>query len=478
MPEWETYVQRLLGVTLASSRSERPLHVFARGDGSEEADLWRDLLMDAGVQVTLGEPGSDLVALVSALRDVEDGAMIALLEVGDRPRPELLPAVEALDLGAADVVLFDQFVVGGDSVFPLLLPGVDPLHGRDCDYWYGRALVRAGFLRDAASAGATDPQEVVREAVVCGAGTVRHLPLPLVGLPGMPTLGLRGRSTSAPEPTSSVGVVICTHNNAPMLVALCAQLLAEPSVADVVIVSNNTSEPEALAALEQLAVLDGVTILRFDEPFNFSRQCNLGARVVHGEQLLFLNDDIVALDPGWVAAMRRWVVDAPNTVVGPLLLYPDETLQHAGMYFGVRGSAGHYLRRRHLHEVESRADLQAAREVSCLTGAALMVDRGLYEQLNGFDPMLATYLQDVDLCLRLRASGARLVLDPTVRLVHHESVSVEKSLESPRTQRIRGLEFDYFCKRWPRAVEVEDLLHPLLSLGDESMRTLRGSLRS
>ena len=116
-------------------------------------------------------------------------------------------------------------------------------------------------------------------------------------------------------------------------------------------------------------------------------------------------------------------------MTGPLLLYPNETVQHAGMFLRsglslrYHGIAGHTLRLAHLPKGDYLFMTQAPREVDCLTGAALVTDRQLFDDLNGFDPLLGVLGQDVDLCLELRSQGLRNIFTPRARFYHLESRS-------------------------------------------------------
>jgi GT2 family glycosyltransferase len=93
--------------------------------------------------------------------------------------------------------------------------------------------------------------------------------------------------------------------------------------------------------------------------------------------------------------------------------------------------------------------------------------------LNGFDPMLATYLQDVDLSLRALYSGYELILDPRAILIHMESVSVNPTLHSTAVSQTRVREHNYFNIRWAKAVTHDAWMNPLFDPMDESLASLR-----
>jgi GT2 family glycosyltransferase len=117
--------------------------------------------------------------------------------------------------------------------------------------------------------------------------------------------------------------------------------------------------------------------------------------------------------------------------------------------------------------------LCAPRQVSCLTGAALIMSRTIFDNLNGFDPMLATYLQDVDFSLRVLNSGFKLVLEPRALLFHMESVSVKPELVKENVGRVRGNEYNYFNERWGSMIHTDEWMNLLIERSDESLRSLK-----
>jgi ADP-heptose:LPS heptosyltransferase/GT2 family glycosyltransferase len=158
-------------------------------------------------------------------------------------------------------------------------------------------------------------------------------------------------------------------------------------------------------------------------PFNWSRVNNQGALRATGELLLFLNDDIACVEPGWLEAMLAHVVRPEIGVVGARLLYPGGThVQHAGIVLTQAGG-------RHLfHGSDAGAAgpfglAQVERNVSAVTGACLMVRGQLFKRLGGFDERLAIVGNDVDLCLRCGEIGLRNLIAPAATLAHHESPS-------------------------------------------------------
>jgi GT2 family glycosyltransferase len=138
--------------------------------------------------------------------------------------------------------------------------------------------------------------------------------------------------------------------------------------------------------------------------------------------VLFLNDDIEITEPDWLETLVGQAQVDRVAAVGALLFYPDGRLQHAGVSLSRTGPSHVYLRR----ALDLRDDvgrLQAAHDVSACTAACLLVSRAAFDEVGGFDTRFAVAFNDIDLCLRLRERGYRIVLAPLARLVHAESTS-------------------------------------------------------
>ncbi len=194
---------------------------------------------------------------------------------------------------------------------------------------------------------------------------------------------------------------------------------------EVLVLDNNSSdkatEPYYQEAEERFT---GLSVLRYPGPFNFSAICNFGAKRAKGEYLLLLNNDVEILSDGFVRELLSYSQRPDVGAVGAKLYYPDDTIQHAGLFIGLGGTAGVS------HKFHPRGDggdmfrLVTTQNVSAVTGAALMVRRDLYEQLGGLDEeRFAVAFNDVDFCLRLREEGLYNVFTPFAEGIHFESKS-------------------------------------------------------
>jgi GT2 family glycosyltransferase len=158
----------------------------------------------------------------------------------------------------------------------------------------------------------------------------------------------------------------------------------------------------------------------------FAGACNVGASLARGRLLLLLNSDILPDRPGWLSALRDYYDATPNIgALGPKLLYEDDSIQHAGMYFyNLPGSSvwvdAHYFKGMH----RSLPAANVARRVPILSGACLMIDRGLYEEFGGLSGVFVQGdYEDSDLCLKLSERGYENWYTSCAELYHLEGQS-------------------------------------------------------
>lgn len=211
-------------------------------------------------------------------------------------------------------------------------------------------------------------------------------------------------------------------------------------------------------------------VVQTSEPFNWSRFNNLAAAEASGELLLFLNDDIEILDADWLHALVEYATQADIGVVGAQLLYPDRSVQHAGVMLDEEGRGRHAFR--HLGEDESGYFGLALtpRNVISVTGACLMVRREVYEAVGRFDEAHSVINNDLDFCLRVRQIGLRNVYTPHARLVHHELVSRARLEERYDTRAFR--------ERWQQLISDGDpYFNPHLSRDNEAFTIEREPLQ-
>jgi GT2 family glycosyltransferase len=192
---------------------------------------------------------------------------------------------------------------------------------------------------------------------------------------------------------------------------------------EIVLIDNGSTCARTLRYLDQVRAQPKFKVVPCPGPFNFSRLCNLGARQADGDFLLFLNNDVEVLTPDWLEQLLR-LGNCPKVgVVGATLLYPDGTLQHAGIFPSGGGRFCHVYRGHPHDDPGDNGELGQARTVPAVTGACLMIRRSLFMEMGGFDETLGLTHNDVDLCRRVRERGLKVAVSPHARLWHLESLS-------------------------------------------------------
>ncbi len=209
---------------------------------------------------------------------------------------------------------------------------------------------------------------------------------------------------------------------------------------EIIIVDNNDMPAELSTALER----HDVVRLHYTEPFNYSAKANLGASRAKGEYVIFLNDDIEILTPGWIEGMLEHAQRERVGAVGVQLLYPNGKIQHAGVVLFPFGAD--HIYRHHTPDGPSYGNVASlVRNPLAVTGACMMVSRRNLDLVGGWNESLPNNFNDIDLCLKLVEKGERVVYTPYVQLMHHESVS--QTTESKKLERIKQ-EARSFTKLW------------------------------
>ncbi len=192
---------------------------------------------------------------------------------------------------------------------------------------------------------------------------------------------------------------------------------------ELLLISNNSIKPETFRLLERF---DDPRIrkLKWDHPFNYSSINNFGVAQAQGAMLLFLNNDIEVCQAEWLEELLGHALRPEIGAVGPKLLYPNGTIQHAGVILGINGFAGHVFSG--LSDSTPMTPFghpDWVRNYLAVTAACLMTRKEIFLQVGGFDEHFEMVFGDIELCLRIVRSGKRIAYTPHAKLVHHESAS-------------------------------------------------------
>lgn len=273
-----------------------------------------------------------------------------------------------------------------------------------------------------------------------------------------------------PVPPPRVSVLVPTRDRLDLLRPCIDGLLTRTGYEnlEVLILDNGSREPETLAWFRQIVKEDErVRVLRWDHPFNFAAINNYGASEAHGDLLLFLNNDVEVIEPGWLAEMVGRLLQPGIGAVGARLLYGNGTLQHGGVITGILGAAGHAHKGAAADAPGDLGRLWHVRRVGAATAACLLTSASLFRKVGGFDEEgLAVAYNDVDLCLKLRAAGSGVLWTPYATLYHHESVSRGSDLGADTIHRFVD-ELKTLHARWGRMLTDDPFFNPNLSLMSE-----------
>ncbi|MFZ6026444.1 MAG: glycosyltransferase [Chloroflexota bacterium] len=409
----------------------------------------------AAAEAAMGFAPSSLADLL----EKSTGEWIVFLAAGDTLSPHAFyTAIAALQAHPqADLLYPDEDRLSADGLTyhsPFCKPDFSPELLLSVNYLRG-AFLRREHLLPAIRSSASDGEALLR--CVETARQVVHLPHILLhcgeagqGLPGA-LAGFCGRPFSVTERVAHlrrsglreprcdinpggerfvwesdlplVSIIIPSKNKVAYLQRCIESLqrITEYPHYEILVVDNDSRDPATLDYYTHLPT--GVRLLENHDPFNYSVYNNRGVSAARGDLLLFLNNDIEVLEPHWLDELARWAMRPEVGAVGAKLLYPDGAIQHAGIVVGMEGHGSHVFGGMDENSTGPWGSPGWYRNVSALTGACLMMRRQVFEQIGGFDEAYLLVFNDIEICVRTRAHGYRLVYNPFVRLFHYEGKS-------------------------------------------------------
>lgn len=348
---------------------------------------------------------------------------------------------------------------------------------------------------------------VLRLAAVFGDAAIGHLAEPLLHLPPvprqqaarqvllqaqldelepgarvLPSLNEEIFRIDYPLPVEPLVSIIIPSKDAFEFIQPCVDSLFAKtaySAFEVIVVDNQSSDPDVLDYYRSAAERYGARfqVLFYDAPFNFSVQCNLGAKQARGDYVLLLNNDTEIVQADWLQGMVRHGLRPDVGAVGAKLVFPETAkVQHAGILLG--WGQGKTCSAVHMGWDAGFADagymhrLQCDAELSAATAACLLVRKQTYQELGGFDEQdFAVLYNDVDFCLRLRQAGHRLLWSAHVVVVHHHGQSLNREsvdlARAAQRQARQEQERDALLRRWLPQLARDPAYNPHLSLAGE-----------
>lgn len=490
---------------------------LANGDPSNQ--VIKDLIdrytgQDGRYKVVNLEQNLGIAGNTNAAIAIASGEYIGFLDHDDQLAPFALYEVSARlhSDPEIDMVYSDEDKVDerGRRFFPFFKPDYSPDYLRSsnyvCHFLVVRRLLgdRLGWVRDGFE-GAQDYDLILR--VSEQARRIAHIPQvlyhwrtiqgstaadsnakPYAGASGakavnehLRRVGLPGTAESRSMPTSyrvryefagspRVSIFIPNHDHAADLRTAVKSILNKSTYTnyEIVIIENNSVEPETFALYEELKTLDGrIRVLDWQQPFNYAAVNNWAVRQARGEMLLFLNNDIEVITPAWIEELLMHATRPGVGSVGAKLYFPNNTIQHAGVVVGEGEVAIHIYEGYSRDMTGHGMQLVLARNVSANTSACMMVSREVFDSVGGFDEKYVLAYSDVDLCLRLLEAGCINVWTPFAELYHVGSSTRGYERTPAQLTRLEA-EVAHLRQRW----------QSLLALGDPyfNQNLLRGGL--
>jgi O-antigen biosynthesis protein len=270
-----------------------------------------------------------------------------------------------------------------------------------------------------------------------------------------------------PKGNPLISILIPTRNMASVLEPCLTSIFKKSSYSnyEVIVIDNGSKEQETLNLFERWKKQEPkrFKVIKMDIPFNYSKLNNEAVELARGELILLLNNDIEVITPEWLEEMAGQAMRASIGAVGVKLLFPDNTIQHAGVTLGVGGVAGHTHRELDVNHPGYFDRLVVVSNYSAVTAACLMVRKELFEDVDGLEEELQVAFNDVDFCLKLLKKGYRNVLLPQVKLYHHESKSRGYEDTPEKMQRFLG-EVNLMRERWDELLHRDPCYNPNLTL--------------
>jgi GT2 family glycosyltransferase len=430
-----------------------PLAVWVDGDQADPAyQHTLEALAAGSVQPAQWLSGSLSRALSSTRCE-----RVMLMRAGDTPARRALDRLGQAASIAPDAAIItcdeDELSSSGQRHAPRFRPGPSPDRWLACDDSGAMAVVSRSRAAELVAEGSSGPGWRHELAIaLAGPGGNGHAHIPQLlchrsrtAAADRLSAGRASHALAGWEPSAwceesgdvrrvrrplgrepSVEIIICFRDRAELTRRCVDSVLVGTAYERfrVTLVDNGSVESDTAMMLDALAGDPRIHLRRDDRPFNFAALNNGAASESDADALVFLNNDTEVLDADWIEPLLEEACRPEVGAVAPLLLFEDDTVQHAGAALGIHGYAGHPFAG--LGDDERTPfgyATEGTRNWLAVSAACMMVQRSKFQAVGGFDESFVVAGNDVDLCLRLTAGGHRTLCVPHVRLRHDESRS-------------------------------------------------------
>ena len=274
-----------------------------------------------------------------------------------------------------------------------------------------------------------------------------------------------------------VSIIIPSKDNAALLRTTLNSIIELSSYKDyeIILLNNNSTSTEFydLIAEYNAKYSSSFRCVEASFPFNFSKLINLGVAESKGDYILMLNNDVEILQNDWLEKMIGYAQLPHIGAVGAQLLFPDDTIQHAGIVTGVGEATAHAF----IHQ-PTQSDIhfnyiQSINNCSAVTAACLMVRKEAFSRAGGMDESLPVEFNDVDFCMTLGKLGYYNVYLPFVRLYHYESATRGHPFKSLAAWKQHKRDLDHFTEKWGSTVDNDPFYNRNLSADHTDFRQKR-----
>lgn len=271
-----------------------------------------------------------------------------------------------------------------------------------------------------------------------------------------------------------ISIIIPTKDNTDVIKVCIDSIFNKSTYSnfEVIVISNNSKDKNLFTYLDSCKTKydNKFSYYEYNVPFNFSKLMNFGREKAKGEYLLLLNNDTEVITPDWIEGMVEQVQRPSVGVAGVKLLYPDNTIQHAGVIIGLGGIAGHSFVGQHKDEPGYFNYIQSINNYSALTAACVMVKKSDFDLVNGFNEEFEVEYNDVDFCLKLKEKGLHNVYLPHVELYHYESLTRGHPHMNKESYDRHLKELELFRTNWQKYIDDDPCYNIHLTRGAHDFR--------